>query len=612
MAKRLTQEEFIQKASEIHDNQYDYGKVEYVNNRTPVTIKCKLHGEFSQTPKLHLLGNGCRECGYLKVSDKKSKSPEQFLKECEKVNKGRYDLSKVVYSGAHEKITLICPNHGEFEMAANDFLKGRGCRECSYEERGKEKQLPYEDFLRRATETHQGRYEYDESSYTKSSDRLRVKCEEHGWFEQIATSHLAGQGCPRCARNVPLATEEFIEQARKVHGDKYDYSITKYDRSHTEIKYKCATHGVVSQSVSNHLQGWGCAKCSPSYKKTTETFIGRAREVHGDKYDYSLVDYKTSTDKVKIICKEHGEFEQVSNYHLGGSNCPKCALKESMQEKELAKFLKQFTKVKRNNRTILGGKELDIVLPEYKIAIEYNGLYWHSTKFLSPSYHLDKTKACEEKGWRLIHIFEDEWTQKKDIVKSRLINILGKTEKRLYARQCNVRQVEASEASKFLEENHIQGKVGSTHKYGLYRKEELVALMTFGGRRVALGAKPKKGEVELLRYCTKKGYSVVGGASKLLKNYILKEKPIEIVTYADRRWSNGDMYKEMGFHFEGETRPNYFYVVGSKREGRYKYRKSELIKQGFPEHLSEREIMEDLELFRIFDCGTYKYKLIPK
>lgn len=612
MAKRLTQEEFIQKASETHDNQYDYGKVEYVNNRTPVTIKCKLHGEFSQTPKLHLLGNGCRECGYLKVSDKKSKSPEQFLEECEKVNKGRYDLSKVVYSGAHEKITLVCPNHGEFEMAANDFLKGRGCRECSYEERGKEKQLPYEDFLRRATETHQERYEYDESSYTKSSDRLRVKCEEHGWFEQIATSHLAGQGCPRCARNVPLATEEFIEQARKVHGDKYDYSITKYDRSHTEIKYKCATHGVVSQTVSNHLQGWGCAKCSPSYKKTTETFIGRAREVHGDKYDYSLVDYKTSTDKVKIICKEHGEFEQVSNYHLGGSNCPKCALKESMQEKELAKFLKQFTKVKRNDRTILEGKEIDILLPAYKIAIEYNGLHWHSSQYLAEDYHLEKTELCEAKGYRLIHIFEDEWLHKQEIVKSRLMNLIGETPKKLYARQCNVHQVDTSEAMDFLNKNHIQGGVGSKYKYGLYHKGELVSLMTFGARRVSMGAKPVEGEVELLRFCNKLGYSIVGGASKLLKNFIKREKPVEIFTYADRRWSDGGLYETLGFEYLGTSRPNYYYVIKDKRENRYKYRKSELVKQGFPKELSEREIMDDRGIYRIYDSGTKKYSFLPK
>lgn len=345
--------------------------------------------------------------------------------------------------------------------------------------------------------------------------------------------------------------------------------------------------------------------------KTKEEFIQDARKVHGYKYLYDNVDYSTGTNKISITCREHGDFLQLPNTHLNGCGCPICYRFNPVQEKKIAKFLRQYTKVIRNDRTILGGKEIDIVLPEHKLAIEYNGLHWHSSRFKDAKYHLEKTEMCEAKGYRLIHIFEDEWLNKQDIVKSRLMNLIGETEKRIYARQCTVREIDSSTASKFMDDNHLQGKVGASHRYGLFFKNELVSAMTFGGRRKSMGAVAKEGEFELLRFCNKKGYSVVGGASKLLKKFINSESPDEIMTYADRRWSDGSLYETLGFEALGTSKPNYFYVVNGTREHRFKYRKSELVKQGFDKNQTEREIMEGREIYRIYDCGTRKYVLHP-
>ena len=239
-------------------------------------------------------------------------------------------------------------------------------------------------------------------------------------------------------------------------------------------------------------------------------------------------------------------------------------------------------------------------------------MYWHNSKFKDSNYHLDKLNDCEEKGIKLIQIFEDEWDNKQEITKSRLLNILNLTKRKIFARKTEMREVNSSLSMKFLRENHIQGELGSSIKLGLFYNNELVSLMTFGSLRKNLGQTKKEGSWELLRFCNKLNTTVVGGASKLFKNFIENYSPKEVITYADRRWSNGEMYKHLGFNFEENTKPSYFYVANKKRENRFKYRKSELIKQGFNKNISEKEIMEGRNILRIYDCGTKRFKFINK
>ena len=275
----------------------------------------------------------------------------------------------------------------------------------------------------------------------------------------------------------------------------------------------------------------------------------------------------------------------------------------SKQEQELTDFIKSFyskTILLRNKSLI--GKELDIVLPDDKIAIEYDGLYWHNENVIENTSHLTKTELCEKQGYQLIHIFSDEWLFKRDIVKSRLKTLLHNST-RIFARKCKVHEVDSKTATSFLNTNHIQGACASKYKYGLYYNGELVSIMTFGKSRFA-------NEFELLRFCNKLDTCVIGGASKLLQHFLNEHTEItEITSYADRRWSKGNLYEKLNFVKTSVTKPSYFYVIRQKRENRIKYQKHKLVAAGFDSTKTEHEIMKERGIPRIYDCGTIKYVL---
>ena len=467
-------------------------------------------------------------------------------------------------------------------------------------------------FIEKAKEIHRDKYDYSLVNYINVRTKIKIICKEHGEFEQRPDSHLSGKGCPLCSKFNKLDTETFIERAKEVHGDKYDYSLVDYVGSKIKVKIICSEHGEFEQIPCDHLIGRGCRKCGvKSITKTNSDFIIKSRYIHGDKYNYSFVNYINSQESVIIVCPEHGEFEQIPNNHISKKQgCPKCSLTYNKSEEEIKDFIKSLNiNIVENDRTILNGKELDIYIPENKLAIEYNGLYWHSNQFIDKNYHLNKTNKCVEENIQLIHIFEDEWVYKKDIVKSRLRNLLNLTENKIYTRKCEIREVSSKESGLFLENNHIQGKVGSKVKLGLYYNDELVSLMTFGGLRKNLGGKKSENHYELIRFCNKLNTNVIGGASKLLKHFIKTYNPKEIISYADRRWSNGNLYDRLGFELSHISKPNYFYINDDRRENRFKYRKDVLIKEGFNPNKSEREIMEERGFKRIYDCGTISYSL---
>ena len=408
---------------------------------------------------------------------------------------------------------------------------------------------------------------------------------------------------------------DFKERAIAVHGNKYDYSQSVYSGMHKKLTIVCPIHGPFEQEAHSHLKGQGCPKCgieSRSRKRsdTKETFIEKARKVHGDKYDYSNVEYNGPFNNVRIICQKHGEFLQKAYLHLDGCGCQKCGVTESKWENEVYEFVHSLCDDTINNdRNILDGKEIDIFVPSKSIGFECDGLRWHNELHKDKNYHLDKTKSCKEKGIRLIHIFEDEWSEKKDIVKSRIRNLLGVTERTVYARKCTIREVPGAEALSFMDENHLQGKVPSKYYYGLYNGDELVSLMSFGLKRKNLGSAVKEGEFELIRFCNRKDTNVVGGASKLLKYFLKNENPREITSYCDLRWSDGSLYEKLGFTLDHVSQPNYFYVVGNRRKNRFNFRKDRLISEGYDASMTEHEIMLSRKIYRIYDCGNFVYKL---
>lgn len=340
MIKRLIIEEFIKKAKAVHGDKYDYSKVEYVNINTKVCIICPVHGEFWQTPNGHLHGYGCKICGHEKTTKSISKwSRESFIEKSREVHGDKYDYSKSEYKNYHDKVCIICPEHGEFYCTPANHFKGRGCRECRKITMSKTFSMGKDEFLKRAKELHGDKYDYSKVKYVNNSTPISIICPIHGEFSQSPAVHLRGGGCPKCAGK-NLSTEEFIQKAREVHGDKYDYTKVEYkDASTTKVCIICPEHGEFWQMPNRHLLGNGCPKCGGSYKHTTEEFIRRASEVHGYKYNYSKVEYLNKETKVCIICPIHGEFMQAPNKHLIGRGCPQCNRPSYMLKENKLKLL---------------------------------------------------------------------------------------------------------------------------------------------------------------------------------------------------------------------------------------------------------------------------------
>lgn len=478
----------------------------------------------------------------------KKLTTQDFVARCKIIHGDKYDYSLVAYTGSHSKVTLICPQHGEIKILPFNHLNNkRGCKKCGLEKTHNENKVTLKEFICRCDKLKE--YEYKDINFSKLTDKIVLICKFHGEFTTSPRNLLRNCGCPKCKREKSrLSFDEFVERANLVHNNKYDYSNSKYITSHTDIN---------------------------------------------------------------INCPDHGLFTVKPYWHLDGGKCPKCSSFISLQEIEVAKFLREIgIEVIQPFRDIKHTKEIDMFCPLYSIGIEYNGLYWHSDKFKDTNYHYNKTKLAASQGIRLIHIFDDEWQLKKDICKSRLLSIFNKLNK-IWARKTVIKEVSSKDASNFLTNNHLQGNVFSKYRVGLYLHDELVSLMTFGNYRKNLGRNSKDNCFELLRFCNKNYTTVVGGASKLFNWFIKKYKPYEIISYSDIRWSVGNLYEKLGFKFIKNTKPNYFYTDGSlKRHNRFKYRKNVLVKLGYDKSLSEKEITNEIGLYRVYDCGNklYVYK----
>lgn len=279
-------------------------------------------------------------------------------------------------------------------------------------------------------------------------------------------------------------------------------------------------------------------------------------------------------------------------------------------EKEIVDYLKScgIKNIIQSEKNILSGLELDIYLPDLNIAIEYNGNRFHSDLFRKKNYHRKKSEECQQKGIRLIHIWECDYIKKKDIVLSNLKSILGLIKNKYQARKCVIKEISSVQANNFLNENHLQGSTVSKIRLGLFSDGELVSVMTFSKLRKATGLNHIENNYELVRFCNKKDTTVIGGATKIYKFFIKKYSPEYIISYANRDWSVGNLYIKLGFKFSGYTDPGYFYVKSNHKYSRYSFTKHKLIKDGFDPLKTEYQIMTERGFFRIWDCGNLKYK----
>lgn len=277
----------------------------------------------------------------------------------------------------------------------------------------------------------------------------------------------------------------------------------------------------------------------------------------------------------------------------------------SIAEKELVFFIKSLYKgeVKTNIRSLISPKEIDIYLPDLKLAFEFNGTYWHSENAGKPSdYHITKTRLCNKQGIRLVHIFEYEWVFNQEKIKSLIKSALGLFDHKLYARKCQVKPIDAKEYRDFLLLNHLQSAVGSPIRYGLYHQDELVSVIGFGQSRY------KKGETELHRYCVKAGYQIIGGFSKLIKHACKDANITEFYSYIDLAHFSGRGYKKIGFEKVSVTSPSYIYIRGEEIKSRLQCQKHKLhaFLDYFDPQLSETENMLINDYDKVYDCGNLK------
>ena len=342
-------------------------------------------------------------------------------------------------------------------------------------------------------------------------------------------------------------------------------------------------------------------------KKQRNTYRKYEKEISSD---YKVIKYNNSIFTISHSCcgkdftiTKGLLYNRLKQNKIICTNCNPINVQSSSFELEIGAFLDQLSiDYKKNDRKLLNGLELDYFIHDKKIAIECNGVYWHNELFKSNDYHLNKTKMCSEKGVKLLHIWEDDWTLRSDIIKSIIKNKLNVTQNKIYARKCIINEVKTRDYKKFLEDNHIQGYASSSYRIGLYYKNELVSLMTFGWRKTN-----GKREYELIRFCNKKDCNVIGGASKLFKYFIRNNDVDKIISYADISIFDGKLYENLGFIKKTLSKPNYFWVVNGIRRHRYNYSKKKLIQKGHDPNKTEVEIMNDLGYWRVFSTGQEKW-----
>ena len=477
-------------------------------------------------------------------------------------------------------------------------------------------------FIKRAKEIHGDKYDYSLVKYTNAKTRIEIICPLHGKFLQIPYNHLSGKGCKECGhiengKNKSITFEKFLKKAKLVHGDKYDYSKSKVENYKTKIEIICKVHGSFFQTPANHLGGKGCKECGmistlnhiyENCSSSTEDFIQKSKELHGDTYDYSKVEYVNNHTQVKIICKEHGEFLQLPHNHLVGKGCKECGIQKaghflgtSKLEEDFVNFIKSFyyREIITSVRDKIPPMELDIFLPEFNLGIEINGSYWHSERFKDKNYHLKKYNLCKEKGIRLISIWEWEILKDKSKIENFIKNLISEKVK-LQARKLKIKEVNIEEQKSFLKDNHLQGYVSCSLALGLYQGDELIQLMT-------LRAKDKKNKVyEIGRLATKIGYSVIGGAERLFKNLQKMVDYEEIISYNNMDKFTGEVYERLGMNFESVSIP-YGWIIDGRYVPRYATQKSKLIRQGYDENKSESEIMRSEGFEKIYFTGVSKF-----
>ena len=340
MAIKVTTESLIARLIEIYgEGTYSYSDLVYKDNITNVAVHCNKHNvTFYTTPHALKKGHGCKECSPEKRSIARTTTDlAQFMASAERVHGDKYDYSDTIYKNVNTKVLIRCRKHGPFlQLPTNHIGNGNGCKQCNNEMLSANKTLTNDQFLERAKAKHGDLYDYTLAFYIKHNVKVKILCKQCGnVFKQSPHAHMDGRGCATCCNKkradaISNTTEYFVNKAKEVHGDRYDYSDVDYTRSFTPVTILCTIHGPFTQTPSVHLSGSGCRQCANdsiglSNSDNNESYIAKAVKIYGDRFDYSKLDYKGTFDSITVICKEHNvTFTQLPNAHLNHIGCKEC------------------------------------------------------------------------------------------------------------------------------------------------------------------------------------------------------------------------------------------------------------------------------------------------
>lgn len=509
--------------------------------------------------------------------------------------------------------------------------------------------------------------EADRQSFKNNDTKIRVIHNVCG-TEFVQSPHVikniyrrGGIPCPKCLseskgskiKNTIKSQYTYdwaIAKVSEVTNGEYcgipnDSDRADYKDTNSPLHIKHLICGREFQKPLNYLRksyiklGTGCPHCAEDKKpkkikkpKKNQSTKKLTLDEFWEKYhvdNYQIIskpeDYKNN--KTKLIFKHLlcGNTYSVTPHDFQrGRRCPYCSRLASKSEKDVVEFIKEnyHGQIMTNTRNVITPYELDIYLPELKIAIEFNGLFWHSEKIVGKKYHEMKLQKCQNLGIRLIQIFDDEWREKQDIVKSKIINILGlsKSEK-FFARKCYCQDLTSADSSivkEFLDKNHIQGFCGSSYQIGLYYGDRLLAIGCFNKLRASMNTKKISDGFDMIRYAADIQIKVIGGCSKIIEFFRKKYNCKYLKTLADLRWcsSTENMYITLGFVPENNVEPRYFYVDMNLsndtlfRQSRFAFIKNK-IKTKFPDiydpKLTEFEMMDKANFIRVWDAGKITY-----
>jgi hypothetical protein len=494
--------------------------------------------------------------------------------------------------------------------------------------------LTIESVIKSGTEIHGGVYTYTQLTRVKGRAFVGVVCKVHGERVMSVSNHISAKsGCNECANVLNGASkrrslESYIEQANKIHKSKYKYLGVDYADGRARLEVSCSEHGIFYIGAKSHIiQKSGCPSCWNSIKrfaniKVPEYYEFRGNSIHMGKYSYNgvcMVGYKKH---LNIICKTHGEFTQDVSSHISkAAGCPRCANSGhgSYKTDALMEFIVTLgVAVEDEVRLTSSRHRWDIVCRNEMIAVEFDGVYWHSTKFdMNKAKMTDKASMATKSGFRQINIWETEWDNNPDMVKRIVSSALGVSlEAKVGARSCTVSEISHEVASRFLEVNHLQGSTRSGKHLALTHESVLVAVLTVESRSKGRNGSASDKHLHVTRYAT--SCRVRGGFQKLLKAALQKHPLVELVySFSDNRLFTGNMYKSAGFSAVANLPPDYQYVSGqgrvrSKRACQKSWfeAQSKTSKILFDPSLTERELAALNGLYQLYDRGKVRWELV--